>query len=194
MSYTKHNYKKGDELLASQLNEMDDQIALNEEKFNASMNALEPNALTSDVGKYLKVNAVINGKVSQYIFDTPPAPTDAQVTSAVNTWLGNNIAQETGYALDRTLSVANAAAPADLVGDIVKVIDDDANRESWKCNIEKYENIDYNEILFNDETLVQRTASFIEKDKTIRYQHNPYSIHFKTNTTATSTEIRINIY
>lgn len=31
MSYTKHNYKKGDELLASQLNEMDDQIALNEQ-------------------------------------------------------------------------------------------------------------------------------------------------------------------
>ena len=31
MSYTKHNYQKGDELLASQLNEMDDQIALNEE-------------------------------------------------------------------------------------------------------------------------------------------------------------------
>jgi hypothetical protein len=31
MSYTKHNYQKGDELLASQLNEMDDQIALNEQ-------------------------------------------------------------------------------------------------------------------------------------------------------------------
>lgn len=31
MSYTKHNYKKGDELLASQLNDMDDQIALNEQ-------------------------------------------------------------------------------------------------------------------------------------------------------------------
>ena len=31
MSYTKHNYKKGDELLASQLNEMDDQIELNEQ-------------------------------------------------------------------------------------------------------------------------------------------------------------------
>lgn len=31
MSYTKHNYQKGDELLASQLNDMDDQIALNEQ-------------------------------------------------------------------------------------------------------------------------------------------------------------------
>lgn len=31
MRYTKHNYKKGDELLASQLNDMDDQIALNEQ-------------------------------------------------------------------------------------------------------------------------------------------------------------------
>lgn len=31
MPYTKHNYQKGDELLASQLNDMDDQIALNEQ-------------------------------------------------------------------------------------------------------------------------------------------------------------------
>lgn len=37
MSYSKHNYKKGDELLASQLNEMDDQIALNEENLNNSV-------------------------------------------------------------------------------------------------------------------------------------------------------------
>lgn len=50
-------------------------------------------------------------------------PTDAQVTTAVNTWLGNNMAQETGYVLDRTLSMSNAAAPADLVGDLKTVVD-----------------------------------------------------------------------
>ena len=130
MSYTKHNYKKGDELLASQLNEMDDQIALNEENINSventvneldsSVNVLEPAATSSDVGKFLKVKTVANGKTSQYEFATPQVATDAQVSSAVNTWLGNNIAQETGYALDRTLLIANAAAPADLVGDIYK--------------------------------------------------------------------------
>lgn len=48
----------------------------------------------------------------------PGVATDEQVTTAVNTWLGANVAQETGYVLDRTLSMSNAAAPADLVGDL----------------------------------------------------------------------------
>lgn len=42
---------------------------------------------------------------------------DAQVETAVDAWLNENISQETGYVLDRTLSLANAAAPADLVID-----------------------------------------------------------------------------
>ena len=50
--------------------------------------------------------------------------TDAQVTSAVNTWLGNNIAQETGYALDASLTMSNAAAPADKVGELKSALDD----------------------------------------------------------------------
>lgn len=40
------------------------------------------------------------------------------VPTAVNTWLSANIDPDSGYALDRTLSVANAAAPADIVGDL----------------------------------------------------------------------------
>ncbi len=48
--------------------------------------------------------------------DPGPAPTDAQVQSAVNTWLTDNIDPDSGYALDRTLSLSTAAAPADLVG------------------------------------------------------------------------------
>jgi len=54
----------------------------------------------------------------------PEGPTGPQgnpadptlVASAVDSYLGANITQETGYVLDRTLTMANAAAPADIVG------------------------------------------------------------------------------
>ena len=49
---------------------------------------------------------------------TVPAATDAQVSSAVGTWLDENVDPTTGYVLDRTLTQENAAAPADLVGDL----------------------------------------------------------------------------
>lgn len=49
---------------------------------------------------------------------TPQIATDAQVADAVDDWLDENVAQETGYVLDRTLLLSNAAAPADLVGDL----------------------------------------------------------------------------
>lgn len=42
----------------------------------------------------------------------------AQVAAAVDSYLDENITQETGYVLDRSLTMANAAAPADLVGDL----------------------------------------------------------------------------
>ena len=46
-----------------------------------------------------------------------PAPASA-VVPAVEDWLEENVAQETGYVLDRSLQANNAAAPADLVGDL----------------------------------------------------------------------------
>lgn len=55
----------------------------------------------------------VNGRTGDVIVD--PA-SDAQVTAAVNTWLGENVAQETGYVLDRTLTMSNAAPPASAVG------------------------------------------------------------------------------
>lgn len=58
---------------------------------------------------------------------TVSAASDAQVTTAVNTWLGANVAQETGYVLDRTLSMSNAAAPADLVGELKSAISEADN-------------------------------------------------------------------
>lgn len=48
----------------------------------------------------------------------------AQYTStAVHTWLENNIDPATGYALDRTLTESLAAAPADMAGDLKAALD-----------------------------------------------------------------------
>lgn len=43
---------------------------------------------------------------------------DAAIAGEADEWLEENIIQETGYALDRSLTLQNAAAPADLVGAI----------------------------------------------------------------------------
>ena len=51
-------------------------------------------------------------------------PTDEQVATAVNTWLDNNVTPGTGAVLDRTLTMSNAAAPADLVGDLKSAVTD----------------------------------------------------------------------
>ena len=51
-------------------------------------------------------------------------PTDAQVETAVEAWLEDNVDPDTGYVLDRTLTASDAAAPADLVGDLNKQISD----------------------------------------------------------------------
>ena len=44
--------------------------------------------------------------------------TSQTIIEETDAWLEENISQETGYVLDRTLSMENAAAPADLVGDL----------------------------------------------------------------------------
>ena len=48
----------------------------------------------------------------------PGVVTDEQVTTAVDEWLDDNVMQETGYVLDSSLTMSNAAAPADLVGNL----------------------------------------------------------------------------
>lgn len=61
----------------------------------------------------------VNGQTGAVTVQTA---TDAQVTAAVNTWLGENVAQETGYVLDSTLTMSNAAPPASAVGDLKSAI------------------------------------------------------------------------
>ena len=40
------------------------------------------------------------------------------IKDEIDSWLDDNIDPDSGYALDRTLSLSNAAAPADMVGDL----------------------------------------------------------------------------
>lgn len=46
------------------------------------------------------------------------APTEQWVKDAADEWLEENVDPATGYVLDRSLTLNNAAAPADLVGDV----------------------------------------------------------------------------
>lgn len=64
-------------------------------------------------------NAVQN-KVVKAALDTKAdqASVESTIPPIVNTWLGNNVAQETGYVLDSSLTMSNAAAPADKVGEL----------------------------------------------------------------------------
>ena len=43
---------------------------------------------------------------------------EEDVANATEAWLEENVDPDTGYVLDRTLEMSNAAAPADLVGDL----------------------------------------------------------------------------
>ena len=44
------------------------------------------------------------------------------IKDEIDSWLENNIDPDSGYVLDRTLSLSNAAAPADMVGDLKSAI------------------------------------------------------------------------
>lgn len=84
---------------------------------------LEPAAAASDIGKYLKAKSVSGGKVTEYEFGDAAVSQQA-IEAAVDFWLGTNITNPDSPPLDRSLSSSAAAAPADMVGDIV---DDVAN-------------------------------------------------------------------
>lgn len=55
------------------------------------------------------------------------ASIESTIPPIVNTWLGDNIAQETGYVLDASLTMSNAAAPADKVGELKRNLERDSN-------------------------------------------------------------------
>lgn len=73
--------------------------------------------------KFLEVDTGVN-----YVFDevggtwSASTITEQEIKDEIDSWLENNIDPDSGYALDRTLSLSNAAAPADMVGDLKSAI------------------------------------------------------------------------
>ena len=58
-------------------------------------------------------------KLEQGVAD---ATSESIIVEETDAWLEENIAQETGYALDSSLTMSNAAAPADKVGELKTAI------------------------------------------------------------------------
>ena len=73
--------------------------------------------LSTEVGE--KINQMyLNGQLANIIEPMMTEYLYDHVGPITDQWLDSNISQETGYVLDRSLSLSNAAAPADLVGDL----------------------------------------------------------------------------
>ena len=66
--------------------------------------------------------ALLNGKIKDY-------------ASNVDEWLEENVDPATGYVLDRSLQMENAAAPADMVGDINDEVGDLKNTLNHKADV-----------------------------------------------------------
>ena len=66
--------------------------------------------------------ALLNRKIKNY-------------ASNVDEWLEENVDPATGYVLDRSLQMENAAAPADLVGDISDTVSDVKNTLNHKADV-----------------------------------------------------------
>lgn len=98
--------------------------------------------------------------------------TDAQVATAVDAWLDDNVAQETGYVLDSTLTMSNAAAPADKVGELKNVLID-PNLANPTLVDKKYVREDTGEILSSNSYV------YIEATGISTY----HKIHIYTHTT-----------
>lgn len=93
----------------------------------------------NDLDDLPKINGVeLTGNKSTSDLDIQIDPSD--IASAVDDWCDTNVAQETGYVLDSTLTMSNAAAPADKVGEL-------------KSTVSAIADIPIN--LYNDETYVE---------------------------------------
>ncbi len=76
----------------------------------------------------IEINNKIDGMVASGEFLNIISPTVVlQTTSETSRWLAEHIAQETGYVLDTSLTVAGAAADAKAAGDAVNDLREDLN-------------------------------------------------------------------
>lgn len=83
------------------------------------------------------------------------AVSDEQVATAVDAWLEDNVDPETGYVLDSTLTMSNAAAPANEVGELKSELNVDIDG------------------LDNGKRYFNYTWGTINSDGTINYNYDP---------------------
>lgn len=100
----------------------DSTLGKTQRQVNADLTANKVN--TSDYAPATKTSEMTQsvGKDSSGKLWTTPV-SSASIASATETWLANNITQETGYVIDESLSVKGAAADASACGDLKSSID-----------------------------------------------------------------------
>ena len=128
--------------------------ALVEQTFDASKKYFVLAGLSTDSkpttglitgSKFLEVDTGVN-----YVFDevsgtwSASTITEQEIKDEIDSWLEDNIDPDSGYALDRTLSLSNAAAPADMVGDLKSAFTyalEDVGEQIHKYNVSAYSTI-----------------------------------------------------
>lgn len=86
-----------------------------------------------------KIDAMIaSGQFMDIIRGTVEDTTRAQAASTTSQWLADHIVQETGYVLDNTLSIANAAADAKAAGDKIAQVQHDVGEITGAFEVINY--------------------------------------------------------
>lgn len=133
MSYTVHNFVGGEVLYAEQLNEMDDEIKRQSDLADDLTNVEESVTNTAMAAASAATNAASSAtdaasaataaQAAQTAAENAAETVAGQVTAVVvSSWLNNHINPQTGYAVDTSLLVSNAAADSRTVGDEIRGI------------------------------------------------------------------------
>ena len=94
-------------------------------QLSVAIDVSQPTAQNSDIGKFLKLKTIDqDGKPTEFEYGEGGGgsvdPSD--IEAAVDDWLEENITNPDSPPLDRSLSSASSAAPADIVGELDQVL------------------------------------------------------------------------
>lgn len=82
-----------------------------------------------------QIGAVVAAQISAVVAGQLPAVAAAAAAEEVGTWLAAHIDPDTGYVIDDTLTVSQAAADAKTVGDALTILTDKMNDVNGNVNI-----------------------------------------------------------
>ena len=95
-------------------------------------------ATASDVGKALSPKTVVNGKVTEWKYVESGSVDPSAIADKVDDWCDENITNPSNPPLDRSLLLENAAAPADLVGDLKSDVSFYTGNKKFEYTKDKY--------------------------------------------------------